>query len=62
MPHRLAALSLIAAAVAVPLGAQQLGELGDGLNGQSRRRSEPVHTVAARKREPNNQSHCSFQH
>jgi hypothetical protein len=22
------------------------------------RRSEPVHTVAARKREPNNQSHC----
>jgi hypothetical protein len=32
MPHRVAALSLIAAA-AVPLGAQQLGELGDGLNG-----------------------------
>jgi hypothetical protein len=26
------------------------------------RRSEPVHTVAARKREPNNQSHCNFQH
>jgi hypothetical protein len=28
----------------------------------SGRRSEPVHTVAARKRESNNQSHCSFQH